>query len=73
MTNNKPREGMLCVSCKTENLVCFDDILQSHYYAEMFKCLDCEGTVCVVYKTPSISDENIKTYSYEAPKGSISK
>ncbi|AGB62780.1 hypothetical protein [Bacillus phage phiAGATE] len=61
-----PRKGMTCVSCRTENMLCMDDMLQANYYAEWFECLDCGGEAEVVYKSSRISNDNIKTYTFEA-------
>ena len=54
---------MFCIKCQKGNTKCVDDMLQPHYISEIYKCMDCEGTIEVEYDT-EISVDSIKDYHY---------
>lgn len=58
---------MLCIKCQKENTKCVDDMLQPHYIAEIYECLDCKGTIEVVYNG-EINKEKIEDYRYYVTK-----
>lgn len=53
---------MKCIKCDSDDTRCINDMVTLSYFAELYKCNLCGGTIEVVYK--SAYDTTIDKYGY---------
>lgn len=59
---------MHCIKCGHDKTKCIDDMILERYWAEIFKCTTCNGSIEVEYNNPRLSRKTIKSYVYREEK-----